>query len=463
MQLNFRRFFFLALIFLSSAALSAEGPSFGMVPESERGLKACVMGLDPQDGDYFGLPHFAPKVARAQGWDRQCFWLDYQLSHGELMQKMPAEAQLYVAFPVSAQIPTGGYEVDFFKAYLKQKAGWSKERIEKQVRFFSVDDPLIWAQDFALEEGLGPQGQRLLHIGPGDARVYRHFARSLSAQFPEAFTKKDLPLGVSGEGGDLSLARFPNGNVGLVIGRHRVLRYLQDLGKPLAAGQVVGADTIKEVETVYSLAYGVPVMVIPQKPLLEGWGTEELFHLDMVASFMGGTPSQVVVPQLVPGCLDHATQAPLDAVLAAALTREYDVVAEELSQAGFVVQRAPLADHPARSPTNSVKYSSQAGRRIVLLARYARADGGSALSVLHQALDQLNSASADVHEHPSADQIAGVNQAFAAVWKALAACDKDPDPSYQAQADAYTRTGFTVVPVPDYPWGAGSLHCQFLH
>jgi hypothetical protein len=463
MQLNLRYFLFLALIFLSRAALSIDVSSFGMVPESERGLKACVMGLDPQDGDYFGLPHFDAKVARAHAWDRQCFWLDYQLSHGELMQKMPAEAKIYVAFPVSAQIPTGGYEVDFFKAYLRQKAGWTQDRIEKQVRFFSVDDPLIWAQDFALEEGQGPQGQRLLHIGPGDARVYRHFARSLSSQFPDAFTKKDLPSGVSGEGGDLSLARFPGGKVGLVIGRHRVQRYFQDLGKPLATGQVVSAGDIAEVETVYSQAYGVPVMVIPKKPLLEGWGTEELFHLDMVASFMGGTPSQVVVPQLVPGCLDHATQAPLDTVLAAALTREYDVVADELSQAGFVVQRAPLADHPARSPTNSVKYRSQAGLPIVLLARYARADSGSALSLLHRALDQLNLVSSDVHEHPSADQITGVNQAFAAVWNALAACDKDPDPSYQAQADAYTRAGFKVVPVPDYPWGAGSLHCQFLH
>ena len=451
----------LAALWLALPLGAAPAPP-PLPPEAERDLKACVMGLDPADGDYFGLPHFEAKVAHAHGWDQQLYWLDFELSHGCLMRMIPAEAKIFMACP-EVHGAKESREANFFKAYLRQRAGWDERRVAATMHFFKVYDPLIWTQDFSLQAGRGPLGQRRLNVGPEDASVYRKFADALVKSYPGHFSLNKLPKGVSGEGGDLAMARFGDGQQGIILGRHRVKHYFEAMGWPWTPGQVVSAERVAEIEGAYAAAYGQRALICPKAPLLEGWGSEELFHLDMVVSFLPGTPSAAVVPQMTGAVIDRASGQPLDPGLVAAMTREYGAVADELQSAGFKVLRAPFDDHPARSPTNTVKYrSAQSAKRMLFLAHYARPDS-PAVGDLHKALDHLNAVAVDVHAKPSADQVKEVDAALAGVWGAMHVCDLSPDASFDAQAAVYREAGMEVVPVPDYPWGAGSLHCQFLH
>lgn len=451
---------FLGLAILCGSGRARAEAQFQFVPEAERGLKACVMGLDPANGEYFNLPKFKPGLAKAHGWDRQLYWLNFEISHGRLMLLMPPEARIFVAAP---DLGVRGLEATFFKAYLRERAHWSQKRITEQLRFFKVNEPLIWAQDFALQVGLGPQGQRLMYVGDSDNSLYRSFSRSLTQQHPDFFSQADLRNGVSGEGGDLALARFPSGETGLVLGQHRVKHYFQAMGRAWVTGQALSPEVLIEIEQAYSKAYGLPTLICPKRPLLEGTYTDELFHLDMVASFMSRQPSQVVVPILVEGAADHFSGETLKEELVAALQAEFSVVASELKSAGFQVVRAPLNDDPSRSPTNSIKFRAKNGERIVLLARYSKAPGKDSRCKLEEVLRDLNSVASELTEHPIAAQIKRVDQAIAAVWQAMTVCDSDSDPIFKAQAEAYYQCGYQVIPIPDYPWGAGGLHCQFSH
>ena len=120
-----------------------------------------------------------------------------------------------------------------------------------------------------------------------------------------------------------------------------------------------------------------------EAPLLHGWGSEDLFHLDMLAAFfcVSGRAS-AVVPDFQERSRDGLTNQPFSPEQARAWKREMDQVARELSRAGYRVARAPLADHPVRSPANSVRFDPGDGGPVqVLLARYPDQSPGASPSV----------------------------------------------------------------------------------
>jgi len=451
---------------LHAAAAPVPPASAAWLPESERALQPCFIGLEAPADEYFLLPKLTAPAQALEGWhdaQRQLYWLNLELSHGALLKALPPQAQVYAA------VPHGSAKAQaWLRDYLHDRAGWSDADLDARLHCFSVPVALIWPQDATVVLGTDARGRVKLAYAPQAGEHYRGFVDGLVGSFPLRFVRHRLPDGISSEGGDIAVVRRPDGSLGLVLGRHRVLDWLQAGGHGDYLGKPVPPALLAQARRAYARAYGLPVQVVPSAALRQGWGSEDLFHLDMLTSFFSVSGRAcVMVPSFRAGARDSFSNQPFDPAQDRDWRREMDQVADELAQAGYQVGRAPLADHPVRSPSNTVRLPLPGGGQSVLLARYPDQRPGSAPSAgalqYQVSLAQLREAGERWNQAPVADQLPALKAALQAAWEGLDRAQLFDNPVFDAQAAAYRALGCQVQGVPSYPWGAGGFHCQFLH
>jgi hypothetical protein len=482
----FRRHLLIFLLFLSSLAAQAQNPHspdpdqsktrITLTPESERTLDVLVLGLAAQDGRYFQLPEWKPfsNVApqALKELEGEFYGLNFEMNQGGIMRRLPARTQVYIAVPdpVFAK-ESGGMEIPFFKHYLEWHCGWTAEDIRQRIHFFKVPTSLIWAQDAGDILGKDAQGRVVIGIGPQDQKFYIDFVQSLARTYPDKFRLFWLPKGVTAEGGDENIVLTPGGKTGYVVGIHRVLFYLKERFRASFENQPLDGAKIQKAERALSKGvFSLPLQVLPKQALTDpSLADPELFHLDMLVSFMtrGGKP-QAFVPQFQTDSTDMTTGKPLDPAWLERMRRELDLVAEQLQHAGYPVYRLPFSDHPVRSPANLLKYyDPQSQGDVILMSKYPyhldgpqAPNGVKAYQALLAAFRDGARQSQEKGGNPGFEEL---HRAVGEFWANLFQIEQAPNPIYQERARLFESLGYQVVDVPMFPSGAGSIHCMTLH
>ncbi len=446
------------------------------IPETERPLDFAVIGVDSDRPDYFMLPDMKPSNTfpspQYEEVREQLYWLNYELCHGRVLNALPPLTKLYVALPDPKRVKEAtGREEKYFLDYLRTRCLWPEERIRNQVRFFKSPVPLIWAQDIGKILGRDDRGRWVIFRGAQDIPLYRQAVLDLCAAYPDQFSYRDLPNGVSAEGGDEDLVRTPEGNQLLILGRHRALRLMNTNSTPSQAPSLNSKD-VQQDQRIFSQAFaGLPVCLMPAGALVKpSLGNDELFHLDMSTAIVGtAREARAFVPTYLPNPIDRITGQPLDLDFVKTAQWEFDQIADELEGLGYRVERLPFGDHPVRSPANLIRYyDPEKGKCVVLLAKYPVHDVEGKVGAitpqeeLKAKLDSLQRASDQWQNKPEEAQFRFLIDALAKVWADMDDTDKEVNPIFDQWVKIFNREGIEVIPVSDFAWGAGGLHCQML-
>ena len=462
--------------------LHPPGLDVTVVPESERALRRLVIGLPANRTRYFMLPSTEAFETHSEDPHvrfvrRQSYWLNFELLHGRILSALPAYTRLFVALPDPRVVPGSlGNEEDVFREYLRTRVGWSERDIRERVRFFTVPVEIPFPQDIAEVVGTDARGRLVLGVGGDLPEAYREPAGRLARAFPDDFVV--LTLGASEgkgvvdiEGGDLSLVWLPEGDVGLLIGRHRVRRFVQRQSGEFAQGSAVPREEIEQARDAFRRAFfGVETIITGEDGLLQPSAvSEELFHTDMIVNVLrAGGRTLAFVPSYQDSPVDAITHVRLSEEVARRVQGEYDLVAGQLARRGYEVVRLPFADHPVRNPVNVARFvNPETGRQCVMLGKYPYhfplvPGGPIAQFELQDAFDRLEDAVDSWRKSPDGRTWSAVEQAFRAVWAAMDTASESRNPTFEAQADVYSSHGITVIPVVIFPTGEGGLHCLTL-
>jgi hypothetical protein len=452
-----------------------------LVPESERPCRRVVIGLDPMNSEFFMLPNVEHLAGKKNG--ARVVWLRHQLFHlrlaldrGSIMRCAPPDTIFFVGVPDPTTVPEAtGSEADALREYLADRAHWSAREIAERVRFFMVPDPIPFPQDMAEALGFDHQGRLVFGIGGDIAEEYRGPVLSLVRTFPDDFGVRTLGQtgadSINTEGGDLSIIWRPNGQVGVLVGRHRIVRFLERRNGRSLAGEAIDQSMIEEARLAFSGAFfGREVIIAGEAALRHpGWVNDDVFHADMVVTIMR-CDHQVVafVPTFEGRPIDAVFRESLSPERQALVQEEYELVARQMKKRGFAVVRLPFSDHPARNPVNVSKYlDPSTGRHVVLLERYpyhfAPASGGP---IPHfQLQDAIEAVSAEVdqwYKRPNDARWQAVQASIEAAWRKLEKTAASPNPLFSRQAALFEANGIEVLPVPMCPSGEGGLHCMIL-
>jgi len=447
------------------------------IPETERTHPYRVIGLDPHRRSYFMLPELPPsdnadqKVT--QELERQLFFLNYRFSHGTIVESLPG-GRWYVSVPDSAAVTDSlGNEWTYFKDYLRERAGWDSDDLKQRAIPFKTTFPLIWTQDAAeLVARSGIAGWEL-YAGPQDNEPYHRLIAGLTETFPDVFKKHDLPSELSAEGGDLEVVPGPDRKPTLLLGRHRVIRYMELKYPGCDYQSPVPKEKIEEARAAYSEAFGgLPVIIVTERALREpSKASEELFHLDMVASVMDNGQTahpHVFIPKFsAQKVVDAYTGKTLPSSLTNKVEWEFDEAARQLSALGYIVIRLPFNDHPARSPVNFGKSKDpQTGRYRACLAKYPyhlpQGDPQTPQALLMEAIYRLGDRVEEWKAAGNNDTLSAVQEALRNLWVVIQETDAAPSPLHEQRAKLMRDAGYDVVEVHCYAWGSGSIHCQAL-
>jgi hypothetical protein len=447
-----------------------------LIPESERSLDVCVIGLDPSRGLFCFLPFLQLEAsAPAKEFEeihRQLYWLNFEISHGRLLNALPKRTQIFVALPDPQSVKQAdGKEEGLFRDYLKTHCGWTEAEIQGRIHFFKTPVPVVWIQDIGKILGHDAQGRWIICRSSNDQTGYRESVGALCRAFPDRFTYRDLPAGVSAEGGDEDLVRTPEGNLALLVGRHRASHYLEWSGGRSLNDQVLTQDDLVKAEDLFSGAFnGLPVVFIPSRVLENpSLGNNELFHLDMsVAVLSVGGKTHAFVPSYTDHPVDRVTGMPLDPAFVKSLQNEYDLMASELSSLGYPVDRLAVTDHPVRSPANLVRYYDPAtGRCTVLLAKYPYnlpgTGGPSPQEKLMESFKDIREKGEAWEKTPGGSNFRRLLRSIENAWWTMDWASSQEDPFFEQNREIFQKAGIDVVAVPDFAWGSGGLHCQVLH
>jgi hypothetical protein len=452
---------------------TADGCVF--LPGSERPLDALVVGVNPDTALYFYLPEIREGTIQNPDKDRdvreQLFWLRLELVHGQIFNAIPDSTIVYAALPDPKRVKgSHGWEEGWLTDYLETRCHWTKEDIKRRLYFFKTRSPLVWTQDAGKIFGKDKQGRRVIFTGPQDQATYLQFVRDLCLAYPKDFVEHVLPSGLSAEGGDEDLVRTPDGVITLLLGRHRVLRYVElAYGSSALAGQGLSDGQIDQAQSAYSSGLdGLPAIAIPQKVLLDPTlGTDELFHLDMSTAVVGnGIGNHAFVPTYIDHPIDRMTGLPLDPGFVKSLQSEFDIIASQLADMGFHVARLKIEGHPVRSPVNLVRfYDPATGRCKVLLAKYPLQDAdneNNTQKVLMARIGDLKTGISQWEKKPDMKSYLSVKSLIQSVWSVMDRVPVESSPIFEYNAKKFRDAGIDVVPVADFAWGAGGLHCQVL-
>lgn len=458
-------------------------------PESERYLDTLIMGLNAPDNNYFLLPDLR-NHEEALGPDvevilKNLFMLDFEFSHGRIMQALPANTELYVAIPSPDENSSVSVRArNWFKEYLTKHAGWTQERVTSRVFFFNSPTPILWARDVTKILGFDQEGRAILGTASLQSSDQIKALTALRDKFPKKFTIRqyspnvpDTSPNVSVEGGDLEIVVAPSGKVELLVGRHRVLRYLYlsgmaPEGSTQASEYAVPEKHIELARSAYSQSFfNLPVTFVTE-PLLRdpSKGSPELFHLDMIVTVVPAPdsgPPRAFVPTYLYAPIDSLQGTPIDPQIATAIQSEYDQVAIELKEKGYEVYRLPYSDHPVRSPVNIGKYLDRhTGKHTVLLSKYPyhlpREDTNTPrldFLRIYEDLDEAGKAFKSTHSKQDAQKLAHVIEG---AWARLDAVAKQRNPIFESNRALYESLGYDVKTVPDYTYGSGGIHCKLL-
>lgn len=447
----------------------APGADLRLVPEAERPYRRLVIGLDP----LLTSPYMLPEGSRFEGGNernafvrRQLYWLNWELMHGRILGAIPHRTRVFVAVPDPAlHAPGLGDEREEFRAYLKERAGWTAAEIAERVRFFIVDRPTPYPQDMAEPIGVDAAGRLVLGIGAEADLFYRETVQQLARTFPADFAVHLLP-GVNTEGGDVELVRLPDGKLGLLAGHHRVLRWLEYQEGNGVIGRAVSAERIERARSAFRKAFfGLDVIVVNEEGLRSpSLVSDELFHSDMIVNVVRGRSGPTAfVPSYEAAAVDAVSHEPLAPEVRTRAQAVYERVARQLGARGFRVVRLPIADHPVRNPVNVGKYTEPDGTQVVLLGRYpyhfALPDGLNPQRELQKRFDALADVLLEWKEGPVESRWGRVTRRFTEAWAEMDRATTRPNPTFDRQAKAYEAEGIRVVPVPIYPTGEGGLHC----
>ena len=439
------------------------------MPEAERPYRRLVIGLDP----LLTSPYMLPEATRFKAGNRrnafvrrQLYWLNWELMHGKIVQSIPKRTRLFAAVPDprlhSAAL---GDEREEFRAYLRERARWSAAEVAERVRFFVVDRATPYPQDIAEPIGTDGKGRLVLGIGAEADIFYREVVQSLARAFPADFAPLFLP-GVNTEGGDIELVRFPAGNVGLLLGHHRVLRWLEYHDGTGVIGRVIAQERIESARQAFKKAFfGLDVLIVNEDGLRSPTlVSDELFHSDMIVNVVNGKGGPVAfVPSYEAGVVDAVSHEPISPEVKRRAQVIYDRAAHQLAGRGFRVVRLPFADHPVRNPVNVGKYVEPDGRQVVLLGRYpyhlTLPDGSNPQKELQKRFDELSNELGEWKESPNDRRWERVQKRFSDVWAEMDRSTSSPNPTFERQQRAYEEEGVRVVPVPIFPTGEGGLHC----
>ncbi len=454
---------------------SVAGQDLLLLPESERPFSRVVMGLRPHGGTGRN-PLRGTADPRLIGLRRRLYGLDFELFHGQCMTAVPRYATFFVAVPDPATVPeASGEEEADFRFYLATRLGWTEATIHARTKFFRVSRPIPYPQDMAEILGHDRAGRLVLGVGGDTDPVYVEPVERISRTFPDEFSERQLRgvhVGdINTEGGDLALSWLPDGSIGLLVGRHRAIRYLERrtgeslLGQPLTSGQ------IEEVRHAFSSAFfGVGVVIVGEDALRDpSRGSEELFHADMaVAAVRNATEAVAFVPTYEEPPVDANSREALPEKFVRDVQKEYDLVASQMEARGYRVVRLPFEDHPVRSPVNVSKFiDATSGKPVVLLARYPEhrppAPGvRSAMAQLQDAIDALQRSLDAWEAAPKETAFAKLDASLQSAWRELDEAVASPNPLFDRQRALYEANGLSVIPLALFPSGEGGVHCLLL-
>jgi hypothetical protein len=452
------------------------GSDIQCLPESERTLERIILGLRVNRTKLFLMPktdQFDPKSMdpRVRFLRRQLYWLTFELEHGQIFRSAPGYSRFFLAVPDARFIPDSlGNEEEAFRDYLKTRVGWSETEIAKRIRFFKVPLEVAYPRDLAEPIGRDARGRLVLALGEDSDEWYAEPLQRLVSAFPDEFMLRRLP-GINTEGGDLAQVWLPEGKLGLMVGRHRVLRYLETRhGGPLA-GQPIEPRRIEEARQAYSRAFsGLEVIIVGEEGLREPHlVSDELFHSDMITTVARGREGMLAfVPSYSASPVDALTHNVIGPAVRLRAQREYDQVAGELGRRGYHVVRLPFVDHPVRTPVQvAVFVDPRDGRQSLLIGRYPYhlelPDGRNPQTLLQEQLDRLDGAVTAWRNSPTEERWNEVRQTLARTWVQIDAAAASPNPNFELIEKAYSSQGIRVLQVPLYPFGQGGLHCELLN
>jgi hypothetical protein len=451
------------------------GQDLVLLPESERPFSRVVIGLRPH-GATGKKPLRGATDPRLVALRRRLYGLDFELFHGQCMTALPPYATFFVAVPDPATVPeASGEEEADFREYLASRLGWTEETIRVRTRFFRVSATLSYPQDMAEILGHDRKGRLVLGVGADTDPVYAEPVERIAKAFPEAFSVRRLAglhVGdINTEGGDLALAWLPDGAVGLLVGRHRTIRYLERRGGQPILGRPLEPEEIAEARRAFSLAFfGVEVLIVGEGALRDpSLGSEALFHADMtVAAVRNEREALAFVPTYERPPLDATSRQLLPDDFVRGVQREYDLVAGQMEGHGYRVVRLPFEDHPVRAPVNVSKFVDvTSGKRVVVLARYP--EHRPPAPGVKSAMAQLQDAVLALQERLDAWEAAPNDAAFARLdaslkdaWREVDEAAASPNPLFDRQRALYEANGLSVVPLALFPSGEGGVHCLLL-
>src|SRR5579859_4112475 len=188
------------------------------IPETERPLEVCIIGIDPANGPFYNLPVLKKGASlnpsQKEKLQEQVYWLNLELSHGRLLQSLPPRTQLYVAVPdQKREVAANGKEADLLRGYLSKHCRWSQAEIKQRVHIFKSPKAMIWVQDIGKILGKDRNGHWVLFRSRSDLNIYHEGVAALCEAFPDRFVCRELPEGISSEGGDEDLVRDPSGQL----------------------------------------------------------------------------------------------------------------------------------------------------------------------------------------------------------------------------------------------------------
>ena len=460
--------------------LPVPGEDFELRPESERPLERIVLGLQPQRSEIVAIPGVGPgrdsSDPRAVRLRQELNAINVEVDHGRLLESLPARARIFVAVPDPRKCPeASGHEEEDFRWYLRHRAGWSDEEVAGRVRFFQVALPVPFPRDLSEILGADSKGRLVLGLGRDADPLYANAVDRLVGLFPESFRLVRLAgLGVrrvNTEGGDVALVWTPEGRVALLVGRHRVLRYLERRHGEDLTGKPVSREGIEEARAAFRTAFfGVEVLIAGEEALERPeLASEELFHADMVVSVMRGKNGAVAfVPTYLDEPVDAVTRRRLPGTFVERAQTEYDVVAAQMARRGYAVVRLPFADHPVRGPANATPYVDPAtGQAWLLLGRYpdhlASGPGSRVpLFTLQETMDDLTEKVLHWRKTRREKDGQAVDAALERVWKEWDRSLAAPNAAFAEQKRLIEAQGIRVRPVSLIPFGAGGLHCLLL-
>ncbi|MCX7698374.1 MAG: hypothetical protein N2114_02775 [Candidatus Goldbacteria bacterium] len=444
-----------------------------IVPEAERYLNFVIIGLWPINQKYVFLPEIVkPKNVSEKDMieiKKLIYWINFEFTHGNILRKLPSYTKIFVALPKSV----GNLEKKFFLEYLKVKCAFTDDDIKQRIYFFNTNTNLHWAQDTSEIIGIDEKGRVIIGMAKDDFAKYLSAIEAMTRKYNSFFTIKWFEDNTSAEGGDEEIVMMSDGKPALLIGPHRIMRYIElQYNIPVDSKEPYKQWMVEEARIAFSNSvYGIPVHIIPEKLLYDKTlGTNEIFHLDMYLVVLPDKHrSRAFIPIYDKSeIMDILSREMLSKEFVLKCNEKYNAVAEQMNELGFEVVRIPFYDHPVRNPANVAKFRNRdTGKITILLGKYpyhlSENNKLSQQQKLQNSLYYLEETLVMWKQNPNKHTYINIFNAINNLFYMLEQEEKMPNPIAENQADIYRKYGYDVVLIQQYAWGSGGLHCSLLY